>query len=358
MACATIFFAGRICVLTLGEKAETPFLLWMAAFPTFFKTAAMFSPEIFGAFFVWLGSWIAIRSWRRRGFLGAAPAAGAAACLSAAAWTRPLMATGAGAWALAMIWMTARDRAHRRQWLRATLAGGAICLIAAFSLVSLNEYRFGRWIGLPAGMERIRDFRKAAKRPSPVQSFQRQPRPLEYYFALSLDELFRRPVRPALDRHLLPVLYSDWWGDYWQYWTCNVEEKKLNQDFVTRLLAAQNAAALPGTFMLLLGLAALVGGSLKARPDAAKSALIPLAALALIAGLAYWLFISGAAFSSRRFDPVKSIYIAFLAPAAAMAGAWAIRLFFERFPKAAPVAATYLLVFAAWSFCLFAIYWH
>ncbi len=41
--------------------------------------------------------------------------------------------------------------------------------------------------------------------------------PPDFYFDLSLRQLFTHPIRPNFGNHLWPTLYSEVWGDYWCY---------------------------------------------------------------------------------------------------------------------------------------------
>ena len=43
--------------------------------------------------------------------------------------------------------------------------------------------------------------------------------PVEFYFGLSPGVLFSHPVRPNFPNQLIPVFYSELWGDYWCYFT-------------------------------------------------------------------------------------------------------------------------------------------
>src|SRR6185436_7703348 len=38
-----------------------------------------------------------------------------------------------------------------------------------------------------------------------------------FYFGTGDGQLFTLPLRPAFPTQLLPILYADTWGDYWQY---------------------------------------------------------------------------------------------------------------------------------------------
>ncbi len=56
----------------------------------------------------------------------------------------------------------------------------------------------------------------------PAQTFALSNQPAEFYFGLGAGEsgagkLFTDPVRSAFPNQLLPVFYSEVWGDYWQY---------------------------------------------------------------------------------------------------------------------------------------------
>lgn len=41
----------------------------------------------------------------------------------------------------------------------------------------------------------------------------------EFYFSLGLDELFTDPIRRSFSGQIVPVIYSEVWGDYWAYFT-------------------------------------------------------------------------------------------------------------------------------------------
>jgi hypothetical protein len=49
----------------------------------------------------------------------------------------------------------------------------------------------------------------------PTFSFSNQPS--KFYFDLSLDRLFKDPIRRAFPNQFLPLFYSEIWGDYWCY---------------------------------------------------------------------------------------------------------------------------------------------
>lgn len=117
-----------------------------------------------------------------------------------------------------------------------------------------------------------------------VAAFNRQPdehfsfanQPPEFYFGTGAEQLFREPLRPAFPNQLLPIFYSDTWGDYWCYFTVtgcasrrgfdasisNLEQMKsyLGRVNLVSLVPAVllGAGFLSGTFALLKSLFAAV----------------------------------------------------------------------------------------------------
>ena len=56
----------------------------------------------------------------------------------------------------------------------------------------------------------------AYSRPNPEQ-WRERGRPAAFWVGLSIDELFTRPYQPGIQKPPRePVLYAEWWGDYWR----------------------------------------------------------------------------------------------------------------------------------------------
>ncbi len=70
-------------------------------------------------------------------------------------------------------------------------------------------------------------------------------------------ELFRDPVRPAFTGAVLPILYSETWGDYWGYFTYIKPNSSYgvngysNTDTFVSYLGRVNLVSIPTTFLLL-----------------------------------------------------------------------------------------------------------
>jgi hypothetical protein len=69
------------------------------------------------------------------------------------------------------------------------------------------------------------------RKPAPHFSLQNQP--LEFYVGLSPILLFSNPVMPNFPNQLLPIFYSELWGDYWGYFTVYGRDT-MKQEFINR----------------------------------------------------------------------------------------------------------------------------
>lgn len=109
----------------------------------------------------------------------------------------------------------------------------------------------------------------------PACSFSNQPR--EFHLDLGLGKLFTDPVRPSFPNRLIPILYSETWGDYWGFFSVYAintrtgrsldgwqienylernpggEGLKTNRFRINRYLGRVNAAALVPTALLAGG---------------------------------------------------------------------------------------------------------
>ena len=66
--------------------------------------------------------------------------------------------------------------------------------------------------------------------------------------------LFEKPIRPNFSNQLIPILYSDLWGDYWGYFvfTSRFTDLGRNQLLIGDYLARVNIFSLiPSLFLLV-----------------------------------------------------------------------------------------------------------
>jgi len=80
--------------------------------------------------------------------------------------------------------------------------------------------------------------------------------PLSFYFSSFEDFnlLFEKPIRPNFSNQLIPILYSDLWGDYWGYFvfTSRFTDIGRNQLLIGDYLARVNIVSLIPTLFLLV----------------------------------------------------------------------------------------------------------
>lgn len=92
-----------------------------------------------------------------------------------------------------------KDRRELTPYLKAL----AISLIISFGVAGWFYLGLRHDYGSTMGLSRGR---------APQFAFSNQP--ASFYFGLSINRLFSEPVRPGITNQLLPIFYSDIWGDY------------------------------------------------------------------------------------------------------------------------------------------------
>jgi len=86
--------------------------------------------------------------------------------------------------------------------------------------------------------------------PQPGSLFATQP--LNFYASLPARELFTRPTRGAFPNALLPIFYTETWGDYWGYFS---SDRAGDPPPRQRYLGRVNAVSVMPTALLLTGVA-------------------------------------------------------------------------------------------------------
>ena len=81
--------------------------------------------------------------------------------------------------------------------------------------------------------------------------------PLSFYlpFGEEISYMFTKPIRPYYGNTLLPILYSDFWGDYWGYFVFTSRFLDVGRDqlLIGDYLARVNIVSLVPTFLILFG---------------------------------------------------------------------------------------------------------
>ena len=147
----------------------------------------------------------------------------------------------------------------------------------------------------------------------------------EFVLRLELETLFSMPIRPNLNYRFWPLLYADYWGDYWRYWRESYGHSGAPNS-PQREMALRWAmwGGLPATLLLF-------GGLWQARPKLTKArnvASLFVWSTFVVAIIGYLLFAAWFAEFGKG-DTVKSVYLLYLIPL----GAWLITDFVSRWRR-------------------------
>jgi len=196
------FFLLRLCLL-LGTSPALRLgtLAFLGVMPVYYKTFAMVRGEPFVAFSCVVAVYFAARVFAKNGppfpnavWMGAALGLGA----SSRQWGVLVIPAVLGFGALQ--WVRRVEARHR--------LGIALALGVTITFVT------GSWFYLI--LHSVHGTMTQFNR-EPAPSFALTNQPPEFYYDLGLDQLFTYPIRPNFLNQLFPVLYADFWGDYWAY---------------------------------------------------------------------------------------------------------------------------------------------
>lgn len=336
-----VLLTMRICGWILGEKSQTPYILFLCTTPSFYRASAMYIPEVFLSAIIWLALFHALRSWKNKGFITTSGALKCSLLLALAVWTRTLAFAAVAGWGLSVVYCFLKGREDRKRW--AVTAGiiVSISTIACLSLFAFNISRLGKAI----------PFVEKNKFHKEIPAYSRQP--ASFYYGLELKTLFSNPVRPNLGNHLLPVFYSDYWGDYWKYWVYDRKEE-VPKTLRRVMLSIQNLSALLPTFIIIIGLCSLIVATFRTKLDQPIALFVPIAFL-LFTGCALYMYYV-VSVPHPNTSQVKSTYVCFLMPILAMGAAHGFRKILDHPEKISFWIVPYCLLFWIWSWlgsCLY-----
>jgi len=182
----------------------------------------------------------------------------------------------------------------------------------------------------------------AFNRPAPKESFFSR-RPASFYTSLDVREVFSRPYAPHYLNHLLPVVYSDWWGDYWRYFEIPIENISTPPELPAKYEAPRIRQSYVGVVPSLFGAlgfgAFLVLGIRRREP-----ALLLIPGAVLLLGLQFLVF--QIAFPHADGDTIKATYLLNAVAPLAILTAWALALL-RRAGRLATIAFSLLLAYLA-----------
>ncbi len=166
---------------------------------------------------------------------------------------------------------------------------------------------------------------------------------------LELRTLFSYPVRPALDFRLWPVLYADFWGDYWRYWReALIHDPMPTSAPVVTSMVRSMWAALPASWLVVAGL--LIRGSRLANGERATSPqrLHEMARILSAVSAAGFVLFAALYAQPGKGDTAKSVYLVYMIPIWGWLSSAAVFVLSRAFPRvrwALAVALALLAVF-------------
>jgi 4-amino-4-deoxy-L-arabinose transferase-like glycosyltransferase len=283
-----------------SRGAQLSALALAAATPVLLRAGALYHPEPLAALLTAAALWLAVRAFaRERSGLRAGLWTGLLVGLACLTRTWALALVPALLLALVVDW---RFRSGRR----------ALVMAAAFlALFALTNAPWLAYKGVRFGNP------LAYSQPNPSQ-WRQHGRPLSFYVGFPVSQVFRTPYDPHYRNELLPVVYSDWWGDYWRYFgvpASEVGQQGPMPSHEQHRRAVQSWLGIVPTLLALAGLATLCVAAWRRR----SAALTALVGSILLLGLAYALFL--VKYPKQDGDNIKALYLLnWVAPLAVCAG--------------------------------------
>jgi MFS family permease len=281
---------------------------WVAALvvaaitPVLLRSGALYHPEPLATLLATAGFFVVIRA-LARGDLGWRTGLTAGVLLSLANLTRTWALATVGA-VLVGLCLRAFVRRDRQALVAAGVVAGVVAVLT------------GPWFAYKA-VEHGNPL--AYSRPNPEQ-WRERGRPAAFWIGLDIDELFTRPYQPAFRNHLVPVLYADWWGDYWRYYRVEPELREtpdvLPAEY-SRPLVGQVWLGLWITAAALAGLVALTIRAIRGRDEALWTLLLSLGLLAVSYAGFLWRY------PKQDGDNIKALYVLNAVPVVAVAAGYA-----------------------------------
>jgi hypothetical protein len=338
-------FLSVVCVLGIvvlsGLIARELFparpWVWVAALaaaaitPVLVRAGVLYHPEPLATLLATAGLFVVVRA-LARGELGWRIGLAAGILLSLANLTRT--------WALATV-----GAAIVGLGLRAALRHDRQALVTAGVVVGIVAAIMGPWFVYKA-VEHGNPL--AYSQPNPEQ-WREHGRPAAFWIGLSVDKLFTRPYQPAFRNHLVPVLYADWWGDYWRTYRVPSELHETPDVLPTeqsRPLVRQVWLGLWISAAALVGLVALSIRAVRRRDEALATLLLSLGLLAVSYAGFLWRY------PKQDGDNIKALYVLNAVPIVAVAAGYALeRIAREsRLLLLGTVLATLLVALASFAF--------
>jgi hypothetical protein len=326
-ALAVAVFAGLIAreLFPRSRLTQVAALAFAALTPVLTRTAVMYHPEPLAAALAAAGLYVIVRTLeRRRHVLRGGSVAGL--LFGLAILTRTWAIAPAGACFLGLVLFAWLERELRHVYGAALMVGVVLILTLPWFVHQARAH------GSPF----------AFNRPAPKERFFSR-RPASFYLSLDVGAVLSHPYAPNFANHLLPVLYTDWWGDYWRYFDIPYENISSPPSLPPRYEQPRVRQSYVGIAPTLLGVAGFVGVAWAALRRRSPALLVLTLAIVLL-GIQFLVF--QIAYPHPDGDTIKAAYllnaVAPLAVCAAYALGWV-----SRAGRLVTVALLSLLVYAA-----------
>jgi hypothetical protein len=304
-----------------SRAARGASLALAAGTPMLIRAAPLYHPEPLAALLTTASLYVLVRALARdRLGLGHGLVAGVLLGLANLTRTWALAAVAAAALALLCAWLWRRER-------RIAVTAAATLGAAAVLTVPWLAYKTVRF-GSPL----------AYSRPVAAQ-WRSHGRPAAFYSSLDLGDVFGSPYAPRDRNHLLPVVYSDWWGDYWRYWdvpAALTQDPPILPRSLDRERRYQSYVGIVPSLLVLAGLAGLAIRAVRTRSPALLLVVVSAALLAL----SFVGFLVD--YPKQDGDNIKALYLLNAVPCLALCGGWA----FSRLARVHRLALAGLLLLA------------
>ena len=326
-AIVVVVFAGLIAreLFPRSRAIQLGGLAFAALTPVLTRTAVMYHPEALATALAVAGTYVVVRA-LARGRVG--PWAGATAGLlfGLGTLTRTWALALAAAAMFALLLRAGLEREREALWAASALAGVLLALSLPWFVHQARSH------GSPF----------AFNRPAPDESFFSR-RPASFYTSLDVDAVFSRPYAPYYLNHLWPVVYTDWWGDYWRYF-------ELPEEFISKPAelppkyenprVRQSYVGLAPSIFAVAGFVGIVVGGIRRRAPA----LLLIPASIVLLGLAFLVF--QVSYPHADGDTIKAAYLLDAVAPLSVCAAWAL-ISLGRAGRLVMIAVVTLLIYAA-----------
>jgi hypothetical protein len=327
VAVVVVALAGLIAreLFPRSRAIQLGALTLTALAPPLSRTAVMYHPEPLATALATAGIYVVVRA-ITRGSAGIRTGASAGLLFGLATLTRTWALALAGASCLALLLQARWNRDRAPLVAGAALAGVALAVSLPWFVNQTRTH------GSPF----------AFNRPAPKESFFSR-RPASFYTSLDIREVFSRPYAPHYLNHLLPVVYSDWWGDYWRYFEIPIENISTPSELPAKYEAPRIQQSYVGVVPSLFG-ALGFGAFFLLGTRRREPALLLIPGAVLLLALQFLVF--QIAYPHADGDTIKAAYLLNAVAPLAILTAWALALV-RRAGRLATIAVFLLLAYLA-----------